>query len=94
MAPRARAIAFGSAAALVVAGVICALVIGGVTGEALALGLVSLGFGAVVLLVFLEVGLSEDRDRAKDEERRRKLAAKRAGAHSRRPRLRWPRRPI
>jgi hypothetical protein len=94
MAPRARAIAFGSAAALVVAGVICALVIGGVTGEALALALVSLGFGAVVLLVFLEVGLSEDRDRAKDEERRRKLAAKRAGAHRRRPRLRWPRRPI
>jgi hypothetical protein len=81
--------AFGSAAALVVAGGICALVIGGLTGEVTALALVTLGLGAAVLFVFLEVGLSEDRDRAREEERRRK----RAGAQRRPPRLRWPRRP-
>jgi hypothetical protein len=81
--------AFGSAALLVVAGIICALVIGGVTGEITALALVTLGLGAAVLLVFLEVGLSEDRDRAKEEERQRKRAA----AQRRPPRLRWPRRP-
>jgi hypothetical protein len=59
-----------------------------------ALALITLGLGAVVLLVFLEVGLSEDRERAKEQERRRKEATRRDGAQRRPPRLRWPRRPI
>jgi hypothetical protein len=63
------------------------------TGEVVALTLVTVGLGSVVLLVFLEVGLSEDRDRARDEERRRRQAAKRAGTGKRPPRPRWPRRP-
>jgi hypothetical protein len=94
MTSRARAFAFGSAAGLVVAGGVCALVISGRVGDLVGLTLITLGLGAVVLLVFLEVGLSEDRERAKDEERRRKQAAERDGAQRRPPRMRWPRRPI
>ena len=86
--------AFGSAAALVVAGVICAILVAGVTGQALTIGLITVGLGGALLLIFLEVGLSEDRDRARSEERRRKREAWRVEAERRRPpRSRWPRRP-
>jgi uncharacterized membrane protein len=44
---------------LVVAGAICAALVDGLTGEVLAIALITLGLGAVVLLIFLEVGLSE-----------------------------------
>jgi hypothetical protein len=90
MPPRARVLSFGSAAALVVAGATCAALIGGSTGGALAIGLITLGLGAALLLIFLEVGLSEERDLAREEQRRRKRSA---DAQRRlRPR-RWPRRP-
>ena len=82
MAPRSRALAFGSAAALVVAGALCAAVIGGLTGQVLAITLITVGLGGALLLLFLEVGLSEDRARAREEERRRRRAAGRVG---------WPR---
>jgi hypothetical protein len=72
VASRRRVLAFGSAAALVVAGVICAALVDGLTGEVLAIALISLGLGAVVLLVFLEVGLSEERDLAREAKRRRR----------------------
>jgi hypothetical protein len=72
VAPRARVLTFGSAAALVVAGSICAALIGGLTGEVLAIALITLGLGAVVLLLFLEVGLSEERELASEEERRQR----------------------
>jgi hypothetical protein len=72
VAPRPRALAFGSAAALVVVGAASAVVIPGLTGEVLAIALVTIGLGAVVLLAFLEVGLSEERDLAKEERRRRR----------------------
>jgi hypothetical protein len=52
---------------LVVAGALCSAVIGGLTGDVLLIGLAMLGLGGILLLVFLEVGLSEDRER----ERRR-----------------------
>src|SRR5437870_563348 len=71
MAPRARILAFGSATALVVAGATCGLLIGGTTGDLLAIGLVTVGLGAVLLLLFLEVGLSEEEERAREEARRR-----------------------
>jgi hypothetical protein len=93
VAPRSRILAFGSAASLVVAGVTCAALIGGLTGEVLAIALVSAGLGGAVLLVFLEVGLSEDRARARDEERRRKRAKRSADARPRPPMRRRPRRP-
>lgn len=68
MSKRSRVVAFGSAALLVLAGVVCAAVVGGTTGQILALVLIGLGLVAVTSLVFLEVGLSEDRERARESE--------------------------
>jgi hypothetical protein len=93
MAPRTRVLAFGSAAALVIIGGICAVVINGYTGELVALSLITLGLGAVLLLVFLEIGLSEDHEVAKEEDERRRQAAKREASRHRPPRSKWPRRP-
>jgi hypothetical protein len=90
VAPRQRVLAFGSATALVVAGSICALLVGGLTGEVLAIALITLGLGAAVLLLFLEVGLSEEREVAREERRRRQRAT---DAERRRRPHRWPRRP-
>ncbi len=67
MSRRSRIVGFGSAALLVLAGAVCAAVVGGELGEILALVLISLGFVDAVSLVFLEVGLSEDRERAREE---------------------------
>ncbi len=72
VAPRLRKVAFGSAAALVLAGGACAALVGGVTGEVLTIVLISAGLGGGLLLIFLEIGLSEERDLAREEERRRK----------------------
>lgn len=69
---RSRILAFGSAAALVLAGVAGEALLGGLAGEILAVVLVSAGLGGAVLLLFLEVGLSEDRDREREQERRRR----------------------
>jgi hypothetical protein len=90
VAPRTRVLAFGSAAALVVAGSICAALVGGLTGEVLAIALITLGLGAVVLLLFLEVGLSEERELASEEKRRRQRAT---DGERRLRHRRWPRRP-
>jgi hypothetical protein len=91
--PRARILAFGSAAAAVVAGVLCAVLVDGLTGEVLAIALVLVGLGGAVLLLFLEVGLSEDRARSRDGRRRRERARRRLEAQQRPPVRRWPRRP-
>lgn len=64
-------LAFGLAAVLVVAGALCLALIDGVTGELLAIALMSAGLGGAVILVFLEVGLSEDRARAREDLRGR-----------------------
>lgn len=93
MAPRTRIAAYGSCGALIVAGGICGLVIGGKTGDVVAATLATLGLGAILLLVFLEIGLSEDRDRAAEEEQRRRDEAKRAGVEHRPPRIAGRRRP-
>jgi hypothetical protein len=90
VAPRPRVLAFGSAAALVVAGSICAVLVGGLAGEVLAIALITLGLGAIVLLMFLEVGLSEERELAREEKLRRQAAGDRE--RRLRPRRR-PRRP-
>jgi hypothetical protein len=103
MSSRARIIAFGSCGVLVLAGALCAILIGGLIGQLLTFVLIAFGLGGAVLLVFLEVGLSEDRERAREEERRREQSRRErsrpVGARPgprRKPRLqspRWPRRP-
>jgi hypothetical protein len=87
--PRTRILAFGSAGVLVVAGALCAVLVAGSTGEILTTALLSVGLVGAVVLVFLEVGLSEDRARAGEEERRRQPA----DPPARRPPRRLPRRP-
>jgi hypothetical protein len=72
MTRRQRTVAYGSAAAAIVVGAVCAIVIAGVTGEIVGWTLITLGLGAIVLLVFYEIGLSEDRELAKEEADRRR----------------------
>jgi hypothetical protein len=88
-----RIVAFGSAAALVLAGGACAALVEGVTGELLTIVLMSAGLGGGLLLVFLEIGLSEERDIARDEERRRRREQRAIDARRRPWLLRRPRRP-
>ena len=91
---RTRLLAFGSAGALVIAGAICAGVVPDLIGQLLTTVLMSLGFGGAVLLVFLEVGLSEDRERAR-EDRQRGGADSPSGrlGHERPPLRAWTPRP-
>jgi hypothetical protein len=72
VAARTRILAFGAAGLLVIAGVLCAGLVNGLTGQVLAIALISAGLGGALLLMFLDVGLSEDRQRARDEDRRRR----------------------
>jgi hypothetical protein len=89
---------------LAVAGIVLAVLTSGTGGQIAAIVLLSIGFGGAVLLVFFEVGLSEDRARAREdtERRRREEAGRRGGQRlpgrlpARSPRSRgprWPRRP-
>jgi hypothetical protein len=64
MRKRARIAWFGGAAALVIAGVLCAVLIPSTTGQVLAMGAIGIGLVLALSLVFFEVGLSEDRERA------------------------------
>jgi hypothetical protein len=82
---RLRIVAFASAGFLVVAGVISAALVGGLTGEVLAIGLIGMGLGGALLLLFLEVGLSEDQARARMERRQRRRAATRPAGGRRLP---------
>lgn len=77
---------FGAAVVLVLAGTGGAIAFSGTFGQVLALVLVGLGFVLATGLVFLEVGLSEDRERAREEARRAR-AAESPRARPRRPRL-------
>jgi hypothetical protein len=69
MSSRSRIIGFGSAAVLVVAGIIGAVLVSGTPGQILALVLIALGLVLATALVFFEVGLSEDRERARERAR-------------------------
>lgn len=66
MSRRSRIIGFGSAGLLVLAGIACAFVFSGGLGQNLAFALVALGLIEGTALVFYEVGLTEDRDRARE----------------------------
>jgi hypothetical protein len=60
-----RVLTFGSAVGLTVAGALVGVIFGSITGEAFAIALGSLGLIGLVSLAFYEVGLSEDRERAR-----------------------------
>jgi len=90
---RARILLFGLAGALVLAGGLCAASVGGVTGEVLTIVLISAGLAGALLLVFLEIGLEEERDLVREQQRRR-AREQRIRGRGRLPRLpRRPRRP-
>jgi hypothetical protein len=61
---RTRMIRYGGSIFLVFAGICCGALIRGSTGGTLATVFVGLGLVGVVSLVFYEVGLTEDRERA------------------------------
>ena len=67
MSRRDRIRAYGGAVALVFVGGLCGWVVPGLAGDIIRLSLISLALGAVVLIVFYEVGLSEDNERAREE---------------------------
>ena len=104
MSRRSRIAGFGSAGLLVLLGIACAVIFSGALGQNLAFVLVALGLVLATSLVFYEVGLTEDRARAREdkarqheEARRREAereaaakrdAAKRGHAEERSPRIR------
>ncbi len=71
MSTRWRIAGFGSAAVLVLAGGISGALVSGTLGQVLAFVLIALGLVEATALVFLEVGLSEDRERARENAVRR-----------------------
>jgi hypothetical protein len=88
MTKRSRILGFGTAVLLVVLGAVGAAVFPGTVGQVIAMVLIGLGLVMATSLVFLEVGLSEDRERAREERQR----AERAGeGKQRRPSSREPR---
>jgi hypothetical protein len=93
MSGRARIVLFGSAAALVIAGGVCAAAVGGLTGEVLTIVLISGGLTGGLLLLFLDIGLGEEHDLARDQARSRKRELRRLELGARRRLPRRPRRP-
>jgi hypothetical protein len=105
MSKRGRIVVYGAAVALVLAGSACGALVDGTIGTVLAMAL--LGSGLVILtgLVFMEVGLSEDREREQEQEQEREREREREAARrqpapappprrlqpTRPPRLRGPR---
>ncbi|HEY2602862.1 MAG TPA: hypothetical protein VGI67_14995 [Thermoleophilaceae bacterium] len=75
MEPRKRIYWYGSALVMVVVGVVCGFAVPGLVGDIIRLSLITIAMGEVLLLVFYEIGLSEDRQLAKDEEERRRRQA-------------------
>ena len=76
MTVRERIVAYGLALLLMMAGAVCVATVGGETGEVLALVLIGLGFVGITGLVFLEVGLSEDRERERASRARQRRAGR------------------
>ncbi len=67
--PRARALRYGVAVAVVIAGILCGAIIPGTLGGTICTAVVGVGLVGVVSLVFYDVGLTEDRDRARHRAR-------------------------
>ena len=71
--PSSRAIRYGVAIAVVIIGILCGAIIPGTTGGTICTAVVGVGLVGVVSLVFYDVGLTEDRDRARRRERAERL---------------------
>jgi hypothetical protein len=71
---RSRIIGYGASLVLVLAGVLVAVLRSDTLAEASAVGLVSFGLIGAMSLVFYEIGLSEDRARARESAARRRRA--------------------
>ena len=93
MSDRARGLAFGTAAVSVLAGIACAVLVSGVTGEVLTIVLISAGFTGALLLLFLEVGLGEEHDLEREQRRRERRSRRALELRSRSRLSRKPRRP-
>jgi hypothetical protein len=70
MSRRTRIVRYGASIAVALVGVACGALIPGTAGGTAATVLVGMGLVGIVSLVFYEVGLTEDRDRAADARRR------------------------
>ncbi len=64
MTRRTRLLRYGASIAVALVGVVCGVVIPGSAGGTAATVLVGIGLVGVVSLIFYEVGLTEDRERA------------------------------
>jgi ABC-type proline/glycine betaine transport system permease subunit len=93
MAPRSRLWAFGTAGVFVLAGGLCAALVGGLTGEVLTIVLISGGLSAALLLVFLDIGLGEERELEVEERRRMRRDLRSLELRRRRKLPQHPRRP-
>jgi hypothetical protein len=69
--------AFGGALLVVLVGIACAFVFSGTLGEVLAFVFIASGLVLATSLVFLEVGLSEDRERERESRREREREGRR-----------------
>jgi hypothetical protein len=78
MSRRSRIVGFGSAGGLVILGIACAFAFSGGLGQNLAFVLVALGLVLATSLVFYEVGLTEDRERAREDKARERAERERA----------------
>src|SRR5437588_3730258 len=77
MTKRGRVFWYGLAALLLVAGVALAVAISGTLGQVLGFVLIAFGLIVATSLVFLEVGLSEDRERQRERQARERQARER-----------------
>lgn len=69
MSRRTRALRYGASIAVALVGVACGALIPGTAGGTAATVLVGIGLVGVVSLVFYEIGLTEDSDRAREAPR-------------------------
>ncbi len=68
MSRRARTVRYGASFAVALVGVACGALIPGSAGGTAATVLVGLGLVGLVSLIFYEVGLTEDRERARQRQ--------------------------
>jgi hypothetical protein len=80
VARRSRIVGYGTSLVLVLVGTVVAVLRQDTLGLASAVALVSIGLVTAVSLVFYEVGLSEDRERARESDARRRAANAAAGS--------------